>query len=101
MFLLAGNARSTCARVAVGILLTSLRPERPREELEQPSVLHRRDAARHVAVRAHERGMPQPGPLDNADRKGPEARGLLGYPRPFSSRPVSFFVVLLDGAETL
>src|SRR5215217_9507922 len=64
------------------MLLTSLRPERPGEELEQPRVLLRCGAARYVAVRAHKRGMPQGGPLYNADRKGPKARGLLGGPWP-------------------
>jgi hypothetical protein len=56
----------------------NLRPEHPREEPEQPSMLTRGGVARNVAVWAHERGMREVGLRDDADQKAPEARDIHG-----------------------
>src|SRR5215218_3858066 len=56
----------------------NLRPERPLEESEQPSMLTRGLPARDVAVWTHERGLREVGLRDDADRKGPEACDILG-----------------------
>jgi len=56
----------------------NLRPSRPREEPEQPSV-PTGGVARGVAIWAHEeRGLREVGLWDDADRKVPEACDVLG-----------------------